>query len=270
MTQAERWTEHKLSDGEWLRTDFGPLSIIVLNFRSEWRIASFREGAPDGVADTGTVDSLPDDLKWERWDHHENDERLRFQPAFPPMPVVARPHFPLHFSPKGQVGFFIGVASWIEVIGECRNEMLPLTALPTTTLSRTWHGTPLAGRLGYALRTYARRVFEAEEWPQMDIVCPISLVNDGSTSMPFERLYLETDHLAVFEKDGRLWSNAARIRMGEAEDDLSNITYAPKPSAPYNDAVEITPPRKGMIRRSTMQSAFAKVLGHFNPLDDPS
>jgi hypothetical protein len=270
MTQSERWTEHKPSDGEWLRVDFGALSIIVLNYRSEWRIASFRDGAPEGLADSGTVDSLPDDLKWERWDHHEDDVRLRFQPVFPPMPVVARPHFPLHIRPKGQAGFFIGVAAWIEVIGECRDEMLPLTALPTATLSKTWHGTPLAGRLGYALRTYARRVFEPEEWPQMDIVCPISLLNDGGASMPFERLYLETGHLSVFEKDGRLWSNAARIRMGGDAGDLGNVTYAPRPSAPYNDAVEITPPRMGRIRRSTIQSAFARVLGHINPFDDPS
>jgi hypothetical protein len=270
MTQAERWSEHKLSDGEWLRTDFGPLSIIVLNFRSEWRIASFRDGAPDGVADTGTVDSLPDDLKWERWVHHENDCRLRFKPAFPPMPVVARPHFPLHISPQGQAGFFIGVASWIEVIGECRNEMLPLTALPTATLSKTWHGTPLAGRLGYALRTYARRVFEPEEWPQMDIVCPISLSTMAAPACP-SRVSIWRPTTSRFLKKTAGCGRTRRASGWATKPTIdSNITYAPRPAAPYNDAVEITPPRKGKIRRSTIQSAFAKVLGHFNPLDDPS
>ena len=47
---------------------------------------------------------------------------------------------------------------------------------------------------------------------------------------------------------------------------MNNITYAARPAAPYEDAVEITPPRKGHVRQSTMRSAFTKVLGHFNPL----
>jgi hypothetical protein len=270
MNVSERWTPGSLADGEWIRQDFGRLSIVVLNLYSEWRVASYPDGAPEGMAECGKAADLPDDIAWERWDHHDNDRRLQFRPAFPAMPVVARPHSVLHLSPKGQAAFFVGIPACIEVLAMCQGSMLRLTGFATQSLSKTWHGTPISGRLGYSLRTDARRVFQAEEWPEWDIVCAIELINDAAEPLPFERLFLATDHLSVFEKAGRLWSNAARIRVAAEGANLSNITYASRPAAPNENAVEISEPRKGRIRRSTIQSAFAKVLGHFNPLEEPS
>ena len=246
--------------------DFGALCLVILNHREEWRVASLTGGAADGVPESGIAADAPKDVTWERWDHDPKDTRIAFRPAFPSLPVVARPNNVLNLSPKGEASFFIGIPACIEILAECQGAMLMLKGLPTEVLSKTWHGTPLAGHLGFALRTFARRVFEPEVWPEFEILCPISIVNDGAEILPFERLFLETDHLAVFEKDGRLWSNAARIHVGAGESVLSNITYSAHPAAPYNDAAETTPPRKGRVRQSTMHSAFSKVLGHFNPL----
>lgn len=248
--------------------DFGALRLVVMNHREEWRVAILEDAAAEGVASSGRAEDAPEGVTWQRWDHDPRDTRIAFRPAFPSLPVVARPHSVLNLSPKGDASFFIGIPACIEIIAECQGAMMPLAGFPVLELSKTWHGTPLSGRLGFALRTYARRVFEPEIWPDFDIVCPISIVNDGVETLPFERLYLETDHLSVFEKDGRLWSNAARIRAGEKNADLSAITYASRPAAPYEDAFETTPPRKGRTRRSTIQSAFTKVLGTFNPLDE--
>ena len=124
----------------------------------------------------------------------------------------------LNLSPKGEASFFVGIPACIEIMAECQGAMLLLTGFPTEVLSKTWHGTPLVGHLGFALRTYCPAgVSSPEVWPEFDILCPISIVNDGAETLPFERLYLETDHLSVFEKDGRLWSNAARIHVGAGE-----------------------------------------------------
>ncbi len=268
MSHSERWNTRTLGDGEWLRADFGRLSVLVLNRSEEWRVARIEGEAAEGIGESGKAGDLPEDISWERWDHDPKDTRIAFRPTYPVMPVVARPHSVLNLSPKGEASFFIGVPAWIEVMAECQGGMLGLTALPTEVLSKTWHGTPLSGRLGFALRTYARRVFEPEVWPEYEVVCPISIVNDGDVMLPFDRLYLETDHLSVFEKNGRLWSNAARIHVGAENSDLSNITYAKGPAAPHQDAVEVTPPRKGRARRSTVQSAFNRMLGSFNPLQE--
>lgn len=267
MHFRDRWCKHTLDDGSWIRQDFGDLSIVVLRAHEEWRVARtvvVDEPSPR----SGVLKDLPDGLEWERWDNDPKDASFHFRPTYPTLPVVAKPLSVLNLSPKGSASFFIGIPAWIEVVAECEGRLQPLTAFPTTDLSKTWHGTPLVGHLGYALRTYARRMFEEEQWPVYDIVCPISLANDSEAMLPFNRLYLETDHLSVFELDGRLWSNAARIRSSAEHADLSDITYATRPAKPYESAVEITPPRKGRARKSTMRSAFNKVLGTFNPLDD--
>ncbi len=266
MSFTERWQPRTLEEGQWIRVDFGALSLVVMNHREEWRIAWLKEGAAERPAASGRAEDAPADLDWQRWDHDPKDTRIAFRPAFPAMPVVARPLSVLNLSPKGEASFFVGIPACIEIMAECQGKMLLLTGFPVEELSKTWHGTPLAGRLGFALRTFARRVFEPELWPELDIVCPISIVNDGEETLPFDRLYLETDHLSVFEIDGRLWSNAARIHVGAKDSDLSNITYAGRPAAPNENAVEVTPPRKGRVRQSTINSAFTKVLGQFNPL----
>jgi hypothetical protein len=268
MSLSERWKTRTLGDGEWLRVDFGPLRIVVMNCREEWRVVALTENDafPDGPS--GRAEDAPRDLAWQRWDHDPKDSKISFRPAFPTMPVVARPHNLLHLSPKGDASFFVGIPASIEILAECQGVMRMLIGIPTQVLSKTWHGTPLVGKLGFALRTYSRRYFDPGEWPEFDIVCPVNIVNDRDSALPFERLYLETDHLSVFEKDGRLWSNAARIRVAAEDTEMTNITYASRPAAPYEDAAEVTPPRKGRARHSTMRSAFSRMLGQFNPLDE--
>lgn len=265
MQASERWTSRNLPEDQWIRQDFGSLSIVVLSINEEWRIGTYENGAPEGMAAAGSTNDEPTDIIWERWDRDPKDSRLRFRPVFPDMPVVTRPRCVLNLSPKGKATFLVGIPAWIEVLAECQGKMIPLTAIPTEKLSKTWHGSPLAGQLGYSLRTFARRNYESDQWPPFEILCSISIVNEGGKSLPFDRLFLETDHLALFEKNDRLWSNAARIRIAAESDDMGNITYATRPFEPNEDATEITAPRKGKVRRSVFQNTFAKVFGQFHP-----
>ncbi len=266
MNLSDRWEEKTLPDGKWLRFGFGELDLILLNAYEEWRIAMVDEAHRD-LGETGDLADLSEDLEWKRWDNDPKDSKVKFRPTFPDMPVVARPHSVLNLSPKGEAAFFIGIPAWIEVVAECQGQMFELIEYPTQVLSKTWHGNNLEGQLGYALKTYARRVFDMERWPDHDVVCPIKISNKGDELMPFDKLYLETDHLSVFEKDGRLWSNAAKVQVGgEAGSDLNNIIYAKKPAPPNDDATELTPPRKGYVRKSTMGATLDKVFANINPL----
>lgn len=267
MNVKEHWSEQVLTEGQWTRFEMAELSMVVLNACEEWRITLLPEEHND-LPSCGSMQELPAGLEWERWDNDPMDSKLRFRPTYPNLPVVARPLSVLNISPKGSANFFIGIPAWIEVMAECQGSLIPLKAYPTEELSKTWHGTNLVGSLGYALKTYARRVFQAEDWPEHDIVCPISIVNKGGEMLPFDRLYLETDHLAVFESDGRLWSNAARILSGQKGADLSDIAYAARPVEPHDKAEQRTPARKGFVRRSTMQTAFTSLLGQFTSFND--
>lgn len=264
------WSTREIPDGQWIRQEFGPLTVVVMNHRSEWWLACYHGDVPGDLDFKEDAEALESSASWERWDRDPKDLRIHFRPAFPGLPVVARPRGSVRISPKAKATFFVGVPAWIDVLGECQGQMVLLKSVPSEVMSKTWHGSPLAGSPGFALRTYARRVFEPSLWPGHEIVCSLSIVNEGSETLPFERLYMETQHLAVFEMDGRLWGNAARIRAAPAEHNTSSVTYSPRPASPYEDAVEISPARKGRRRKSTIQSAFSKVFGHLNPLDDPS
>lgn len=264
MQAFERWKPQTLPEDQWIRHDFGSLSIVVLSINEEWRIGTYENGATECMAVRGTSENEPMDVTWERWDRDPKDSKVQFRPVFPDMPVVTRPRCVLNLSPKGKATFLVGIPAWIEILAECQGKMIPLTAIPTEKLSKTWHGTPLTGQLGYSLRTFARRNYEPDQWPPFEILSSISIVNEGEKSLPLERLFLETDHLAIFEKEDRLWSNAARIRIAAQSDDMGNITYASRPFEPNEDATEITPPQKGKVRRSTFESTFAKVFGQFH------
>lgn len=267
MAESERWAIRTLEEGYWIRADFADLSIVVLHRYEEWRVAALGEGFKD-LPHSGSAGDLPDGIEFQRWDNDPKDRSFQFRPTFPMLPVVAKPKSVLNLSPQGKASFFIGVPAWIEVVAECQGAMRSLAVFPTEELSKTWHGGQSDGHLGYALKTYARRVYEDHAWPEYEILCPIHLINDGKEMLAFDRLYLETDHLAVFEHGGRLWSNAARIRDVGENGEFGSITYGAKPSQPYDDALEITPPRKGKVRQSVMKSAFSKMLGSFNPMDE--
>jgi hypothetical protein len=204
MSYSDRWSTQSLPDGKWIRKDFGELSILVMNYHEEWRVAFYPAGTATDLPASGPANEAPDDVTWERWDHDPKDTQFQFRPTFPSLPVVARPHNVLNLSPKGKAEFFIGIPAQIDVHAECQGKIISLQEIPTAILSRTWHGSPLKGKLGLSLRTYSRHVFENVQWPEEEIICPISIVNDSALTLPFERLYLETDHLSVFEKDSRL------------------------------------------------------------------
>ncbi len=85
--------------------------------------------------------------------------------------------------------------------------------------------------------------------------------------MPFERLFFETGHLGVFEHQGRLWANHARIRTGEKDDSLSGVVFGSKPFGEAADAVSLSQPRLGRARRSSLTQAVSPFLGGSNPHD---
>jgi hypothetical protein len=258
MPAEAPWNERTLADGECLRADFGDLTLVVHSVLEEWRVAVVDPSRRDELDDP---DHLPDDLPWERWDRGPKDTRISFRPVFPDRPVIVRPRAPLHLSPKAKALFYIGLPSWIELRAEVEGDWRVLSAWPTVRLSNTWHGDPTNGILCYAAKTRARRQFVTGEWDDYDIATTVEISNQTDNTLPFERLLLETDHLAIFLHQGRLWSNHARIRAAKNDSELSGVVFSPRPYDEAADATEISPARMGIVRRSGIRAAFASVLG---------
>jgi len=264
MAASERWHERTLNDGEWLREDFGGLTLIVHSLLEEWRVAAFYGEEAKRLEG---MTSPPEDLPWQRWDRGPGDVKLRFRPIFPDRPVIVRPRAPLHLSPRAKALFYIGIPAFIELNAHSEGEYERLHAWPSEVPSNTWHGTPLAGTLCYAVRTRARRRYIDEDWQQMSIIVTIEIVNSGTKILPFERLFLETVHLSVFERNRRLWSNHARIRTSDKDAMLSGIVFSSKPVEGAAEAVELTQPKHGKVRRSILREAFSTFFGSFQSLE---
>ena len=253
------WDERTLSEGRWFRSTIGPLHLLVLNRGDEWRTVAGADETLAGLPGEGDLSQLPEGLDWTRWSCEQNDERVQLRPGFPDLPIIARPRKPLVIAPSSSALFYVGIPATVEVRAVARGAMQTLASYPVQRLSKSWHGNRSTGNLCYALRTRARRRYEAGDWPAHDIVCAIDLKNRRPSDFPFESLYLDTGHLAIFEQEGRLWANASRVNIAEDEDedDRVDVTYAPRPLEPAAQARELTAPARGHTRRSKILSAFS-------------
>lgn len=258
MAHPEPWHERRLGDGEWLRADFAELTLLVHSTVEEWRVAVIPDLQAPGEL---SPDSLPDGVAWTRWDRAPGDTGLCFRPVFPDRPVIVRPREVLNLSPRAKALFHIGIPAWIELSAQVEGSHERLSAWPSTRLSNSWHGDPTAGELCYATKTRARRRLDAETWAGFNIITTVEISNQSTKTLPFERLFLETDHLAIFEHRGMLWSNHARIRASEGADELDGIAFSPTPFGDASGGSEISPARRGIVRRSKLKAAFSTVLG---------
>jgi hypothetical protein len=258
MVDPDRWQERTLQDGEWLCLRFGGLTLVVLSTLGEWRVAPMTGGQLESLKESAMP---PDDLPWQRWDRGRDDVKLQFRPVFPDRPLIIRPRSPLNLSPRAKALFYVGIPAFIELSAHSEGQYERLAAWPSDPPSNTWHGSPIDGKLCYSVKTRARRQFIPEDWQELSIISTIEIANSGSHTMPFERLFLETGHLAVFEHHDRLWANHARIRTGEKDDTLSGMVFSGKPFGEAAGGIELTPPRLGRVRRSMLTQAFSTFLG---------
>lgn len=261
MASSPRWHERQLLDDEWLRADFGGLTILVHSVLEEWRVAVVADTARDQLPDEATLP--PEDLDWLRWDRGPKDVKLRFKPVFPDRPIILRPRSPLKLSPRSLANFFVGIPAFIELSAHSEGQYVTLGAWPTRRLSNTWHGTPLEGQLCYATKTRARRRISIDDWKEYDIACSIEISNQSQETLPFERLYFDTDHLGIFEHGEQLWANHARIRVSDKETDINRVAFGSTPTGEAENAVQLSSPRKGVARRSVFKQAFSTVISTF-------
>jgi len=254
------WTEQNLTPGSWICHRFGPLTILLLNLNDEWRICHWLGNRPEVEPGEGKADELPPNLDWQRWDCTEDDLRFQFTPTFPDLPLMAQPGSTLWLVPNGRAQFFVGVPAMIEIKASFDGKMRTMTGIPTQHLTKTWHGDRSAGNPCYTLRTRARRKFDIGEWPENDIVCAIDIVNMGEEDFKFEKLYFESGHLGIFQGDGQLWSNACRIRIRSNNQSTHDVTFAPRPLSPADQAAELKPPVDGRSRKGTFNRAFSSFI----------
>lgn len=264
MSEAMDWSEIQLGDGQWMKRKFGQIWLFVLSARHEWRVAQVPSAVAEKLPDHGVLSDLTERFNWQRWNRCAEDTQIHFRPAYPTLPVVARPRDAFFLSPQGRTDFYVGIPACVDVLGGCNGKMIKLCSFSTENLTKTWHGTTHRGNLAFALRTEARRDLVAEPFVLHEIIFKVEISNNGKVHLPFERLYVETQHLAIFDNGRQLWGNAARIHIDPENHSASNITYAANPSADAGDVTQLTAPREGRKRSSVFRSSLARVIDQFD------
>ncbi|MCB1237459.1 MAG: DUF432 domain-containing protein [Verrucomicrobiae bacterium] len=221
------WGECALEDGEIRRFSIGRLTLHCRRDGDEILLASEKDD-----------DSRPNDtdLLWYRWAVKEGVTTLHLAPRLPDRPVVVGPEQPFHVAPGAEARIFVMVplVAAVELSsGGNADEPVVLREFPTETLSQTWFGELEDGELCYWLPTIARREVEAtpgEDAPR--VRAPVRIVNGSTDVLPVSRVCLRVGGLALYEKDGVLWSNETRavFRGGAARSEIT-IRRGPPPEA---------------------------------------
>lgn len=249
-----------IEQGSWRRFTYADLTILLCRAYGEWRYLSWTgEGPIELPGDEGKNDVLPRDLDFIRWDCGEDDSAVVLQPVYPDLPVIAKPRGHISIPAGGSAEYILGIPVFIEIKADCEAVPTSFGAIPTMALTKTWHGNQHVGTACYALRTHARRsVDEAESDAYAhEIICQLQVRNQDDDATSFERLYLELDHHAIFEKDSQLWGTACRIRIAESGEDFSHISYTDSPLAPAEDAKQLVAPKFGSTRKSVLRHPFS-------------
>lgn len=251
---------NSIAVGKWRRFLFHNLTLLVSRQLDEWRYISWTGVGPVELeSDEGDNSALPADLDFIRWDCAANDQSLTLLPAYPDLPVIASPRGHISIPAGGAAEYILGIPAFIEIKAECEGVQTSLGSIASTILHKTWHGNQHHGTACYSLRTKARRSLDEAHTDAYatDIICQIQVRNECDEPTSFERLYLETGHHAIFEKDGQLWGNAARIRVDDPDENFTRITYSDQPLEPAKDATPLVPPRAGATRKSVLRQPFS-------------
>jgi len=228
MTTPIFGEELELSEKQWRRFTTAELDFILLNIDGEWRYAHVDQNINHSEAQ-GDVSSLPDSLVWNRLDCDPEDNIFKLLPAFPELPLITKPRNDLKLAKGGTVEFFLGIPTCIEILVSCGGTLTTFATLPSQQLSKTWHGTQLKGDLCYSLNTRASRRLEDSFFPPQDILCHITVFNEGDDTIDIDHIYLPTKNFALFINEKRLWASSARIKIETSDSEKGDLSISTSP-----------------------------------------
>lgn len=249
------WEKTEFTFGDCLFWQMGPLQLWVRRIDGEWQTAIERvpESAPFVSAQRCDP---PDGASWTRWAAHPDDVTFQLRPIMPDRPVIVRPESAFSFPPQSDLMFYVSIPVAIQMCTGSVAEV-PLMEVPSVVLSNSWFGEPVHGQLCYALKTTARRTLDDLRVSPHLVACPIHIQNRSGTVLAFERLCLQTQHMAIFQDQRRLWTNQVGIQhgAGSAQDTLEFSQGAPDVSWQANCLTEARLP----VRKTLLQKSFFNI-----------
>ncbi len=188
------WSAEELAPGTCRRFTFGPLCVWIRRTRSTWQYA-----CEDGCETEATAsqNEPPDGLEWTAFVAATVDETVVFQPAPPDRPVVVHTEQPFELAPGAGYTLYTGIPLWVRARLGGRNGQL-LFDIPTRTLSNTWFGGAMTGKLCYTSPNLFARDTKAIPEGGGYALCPLHVRNSSDHPFVFSKIAILADLLSVY------------------------------------------------------------------------
>lgn len=180
---------------------------------------------------------FPQDVDRRRYVAANSNGRLRLAPVMPDRPVVGSADTPFSLGPGVEARFYARIPVWVRAtVGDDDRAILFESA--TRTLSNTWFGGVMTGRLCYSLDT--KLVFlRSDLGPGEDIaVCSVRFRNQSRTPFSAGKIAIFADLVGVYKREPsvsgepQLWTNQAWVTvLGPEQLNLSVSDDLPLPKA---------------------------------------
>ncbi|POQ98257.1 hypothetical protein AU468_14205 [Alkalispirochaeta sphaeroplastigenens] len=146
-------------------------------------------------------------------------------PATHDKPILLRPDQPIALSPGTSVHYQVFLPLWIQVVTAPVSQQIiggeTFLDLPTAPLKQTWFGTFESGESAY------QSPFLPLDIPDQSAdqyMVPLTISNDSSSILWFERFLLRVVHLDLYQTDDGIVSNHVKVAFRGA-DQFSQISY---------------------------------------------
>jgi len=246
---ASWWGDYRFANGEAKRLQIGPLSLVILRSKQEWRIGHEQADSEGESKDwqIATLKEFPEQApNPQRFAFTQTSEHLSVLPALADRPVVSSPRIPLLLAPGETVRLFVSSPLWIRIAVNDPSQFL--CEIPIHRPSDTWFGaSPLDGELCYATRTRAVLEMENVSYLHRRAITPMQIQNHTGTTFALERLKLPVPFLSLFSSDENLlWTEELKIvRREDSEMALVEIEKG-SPSAAKGGRL-ISAPREASL-----------------------
>ena len=248
-SDSSQWGFQKFSDSNEIRLHWDGLTIRVLKRGSDLLLMENR-GDPHASLQLG-ADPESD---FRRYAFEKPIDAVRIQPITPDRPIVVQPLHPLRLAPNAKVDFYVSIPIDIQLSTGATERSEKLERIRGGIHSDTWFGDQVAGLLGYAIKSRARReCIDIDSEKTARAICKIQIHNKSAEQLHCAKLCIQLDHCSLWQSGNTLWASLINIRFHGA-DHLSAVDYSEKPPPEAIGATQIAPPieepLQGLIRRT--------------------
>lgn len=175
------------------------------------------------------------DLEWQEFVPEVDGDSVGVFPVLPENSVVVRTEMPIMLGPGRTLSLYAAIPMWMSVRvidataaekrtrGGYANLGAALVDVPVLTLSQTWFGGPMTGRLCFRSDKTLSHTPDIDIDPLAYARCPLRIRNSGKVAVSIGSIAIPTDQMKLYRTVGSagsvaFWSNPVSATYSAAEE----------------------------------------------------